>query len=226
MSYGLMPCLYVDIQRHALHSALYMLSLRLSDITSLDLGCCYSKPFIQIIWLREYGKDSNINLKSIKRLDHVKHQIMVSQNSNNTNWRTYKDFFPRKFIYRRKAHHTQQQNYANMSNSLLGCCFYRQSWVLCTLYQHKGNKNTPTNPPQIWSPTISNSDINNTNATGTVNSTIKHQQIQAIKMGNFWLLDQGSQKYLHVYYQPGQETLRDYPTKNYSGAIHQHICLY
>ncbi len=44
-----------------------------------------------------------------------------------------------------------------------------------------------------------------------------------MEMRYFWLLDGKTQKYLKIYYQPGQENLGDYPTKHHTADIHQYF---
>jgi len=39
----------------------------------------------------------------------------------------------------------------------------------------------------------------------------------------FWLLDKESQRIFAFYYQPGQESLGDCPTKHHTGAMHLHV---
>ena len=65
--------------------------------------------------------------------------------------------------------------------------------------------------------------INNTIVRGIRNSTIKRQRLCTMEMRYFWLIDQMAQQYFNFYYQPGQENLADYPTKQHTSAIHQHI---
>ncbi len=43
----------------------------------------------------------------------------------------------------------------------------------------------------------------NTTCVGIVNNTIKRQWSRAMEMRYFWLLDQTTQRYITVYYQPG-----------------------
>jgi hypothetical protein len=68
--------------------------------------------------------------------------------------------------------------------------------------------------------------IDNTTTVGTVNNTIKRQQLRAIEMQYFWLLDGRTQTYFKFYYQPGQEHLRNYPSKHHTVNIHQHVWPY
>ena len=49
--------------------------------------------------------------------------------------------------------------------------------------------------------------INNTMAKGIVNSTLKRQYSCWMEMIYFWLLDQASQKYFKLYYNPGAELM-------------------
>jgi hypothetical protein len=65
--------------------------------------------------------------------------------------------------------------------------------------------------------------IDNTTTVGIVNNTIKRQQLQAMEMRYFWLLDGETQRYFKFYYQPGQENLGDYPSKHHTANIHQHV---
>ena len=65
--------------------------------------------------------------------------------------------------------------------------------------------------------------VENTSAVGIVNNTIKRQRSRATEMRYFWLLDQYCQKYLDIYHQPGQENLGNYPTKNHTGTVTQHV---
>jgi hypothetical protein len=44
-----------------------------------------------------------------------------------------------------------------------------------------------------------------------------------MEMRYFWLLDGETQQYFKFYYQPGLENLGDYPSKNHTADIHQHI---
>jgi hypothetical protein len=43
-------------------------------------------------------------------------------------------------------------------------------------------------------------------------------------MQYFWLLDGEVQKLFCFYYQPGQKNLGNYPSKQHSADIHQHVC--
>ncbi len=43
-------------------------------------------------------------------------------------------------------------------------------------------------------------------------------------MRYFWLLDGEAQWLIWFYYQPGQDNLRDYPSKHHTADIHQHVC--
>ena len=65
--------------------------------------------------------------------------------------------------------------------------------------------------------------IDNKTDVGIVNSTIKRQRSRSMEMRSFWLLDQASQKYFKLYYQPGTELLADYPRKAHIGPIHTHV---
>ena len=65
--------------------------------------------------------------------------------------------------------------------------------------------------------------VDNTIVIGIRNSTMKRQRSSTMEMRYFWLLDQMAQQYFNFYYQPGQENLADYPTKQHTSAIHQHI---
>ena len=65
--------------------------------------------------------------------------------------------------------------------------------------------------------------VDNTTAVGIVNNTIKRQRSRAMEMRYFWLLDQETQRYIKVYYQPGAENLGDYPSKAHTGPIHTHV---
>ncbi len=49
--------------------------------------------------------------------------------------------------------------------------------------------------------------IDNTTTVGIVNNTIKRQQLQAMEMQYFWLLDCKVQKLFQFHYQPEQENL-------------------
>ena len=44
-----------------------------------------------------------------------------------------------------------------------------------------------------------------------------------MEMRYFWLLDQQAQKYFNFAYQPGLESMEDYPTKHHTAAIHRHV---
>jgi len=65
--------------------------------------------------------------------------------------------------------------------------------------------------------------VDNTTAVGIVNNTIKRQRSRSMEMRYFWLLDQETQKYVDIFYHPGQENLGDYPSKHHFGPIHQHV---
>ena len=65
--------------------------------------------------------------------------------------------------------------------------------------------------------------MDNTTAVGTVNNTIKQQQLRAMEMRYFWLLDAKAQKLFKIVQHPGQENLGDYPSKAHTGQIHQHV---
>ena len=65
--------------------------------------------------------------------------------------------------------------------------------------------------------------VDNTTAVGIVNNTIKRQRSRSMEMRYFWLLDQETQRYIRVFYHPGQENLGDYPSKHHEGKIHQHV---
>ena len=60
-------------------------------------------------------------------------------------------------------------------------------------------------------------------AVGIVNNTIKRQRSRSMEMRYFWLLDQQTQKYLAVYYHPGQENMGDYPSKHHFSPGHKHV---
>jgi hypothetical protein len=65
--------------------------------------------------------------------------------------------------------------------------------------------------------------IDNTTTIGIVNNTIKHQCSCAMEMHYIWLLDEKTQKYFKFHYQPGQENMGDYPSKQHTANIHQHV---
>jgi hypothetical protein len=65
--------------------------------------------------------------------------------------------------------------------------------------------------------------VDNTTCVGIVNNTIKRQRSRAMEMRYFWLLDQTTQQYVKVYYQPGAENMGDYPSKAHTGHIHKHV---
>ena len=65
--------------------------------------------------------------------------------------------------------------------------------------------------------------VDNTTCVGIVNNTIKRQRSRAMEMRYFWLLDQTTQRYIKVYYQPGAENMGDYPSKAHTGHIHKHV---
>ena len=44
-----------------------------------------------------------------------------------------------------------------------------------------------------------------------------------MEMRYFWLLNQEVQKYFDFLYQPGQENMGDYPSKEHFGGIHKHV---
>ena len=52
--------------------------------------------------------------------------------------------------------------------------------------------------------------VDNSTAVGIVNNTIKRQRSRSMEMRYFWLLDQETQKYVDIFYHPGQENLGDY----------------
>jgi hypothetical protein len=68
--------------------------------------------------------------------------------------------------------------------------------------------------------------IDNTTTVDIVNNTIKQQWSRAMEMQYFWLLDGKTQKYFKYHYQPGQENLGEYPSKNHTADIHQPVWLY
>ena len=49
--------------------------------------------------------------------------------------------------------------------------------------------------------------VDNTTVIGIVNSTIKCQQLPAMEMRYFWLLDQEYQNYMDFKYHPGLENM-------------------
>ena len=55
---------------------------------------------------------------------------------------------------------------------------------------------------------------------GITDNTIEKQRSRAMEMHYFWLLDQETQRYFKVYYQPGAENVGDYPSKAHAGPIH------
>ena len=65
--------------------------------------------------------------------------------------------------------------------------------------------------------------IDNTTTVGIVNNTIKRQKSRSMDMRYFWLLDQEAQRMFTFKYQPGQENLADYPSKNHPGEHHRHV---
>ena len=65
--------------------------------------------------------------------------------------------------------------------------------------------------------------VDKTTCVGIVNNTIKRQRSRAMEMRYFWLLDQTTQQYVKVYYQPGAENMGDYPSKAHTGHIHKHV---
>ena len=65
--------------------------------------------------------------------------------------------------------------------------------------------------------------VDNTTCVGIVNNMIKRQRSRAMEMRYFWLLDQTTQQYIKVYYQPGAENMGDYPSKAHTGHIHKHV---
>ena len=64
--------------------------------------------------------------------------------------------------------------------------------------------------------------VDTTTCVGIVNNKIKRQQSRAMEMQYFWLLDQKTQRYIQVYYQPRAENMGDYPSKAHTGHIHKH----
>ena len=68
--------------------------------------------------------------------------------------------------------------------------------------------------------------IDNSTAVGIVNNTIKRQRSRSMEMRYFWLLDQEAQRNFDFSYQPGQENMGDYPSKEHVGGIHKHIRAY
>ena len=65
--------------------------------------------------------------------------------------------------------------------------------------------------------------VDNTTGVGIVNNTIKRQRSHAMEMRYFWPLDQTTQRYINVYYQPGAGNMGDYPSKAHTGHIHKHV---
>jgi hypothetical protein len=65
--------------------------------------------------------------------------------------------------------------------------------------------------------------IDNTTTVGIVNNTIKRQHSCAMETQYFWLLGGKTQKYFKFYYQPRQRNLGDYPSKQHTTDIHQHV---
>ena len=65
--------------------------------------------------------------------------------------------------------------------------------------------------------------VDNTTAAGIVNNSIKRQCSRAIEMRYFWLLCQEAQRILDISHHPGQENMKDYPTKAHFGQIHRHV---
>jgi hypothetical protein len=68
--------------------------------------------------------------------------------------------------------------------------------------------------------------INNTTTVDIVNNTIKCQRSRAMEMRYFWLLDKKTQTYFKFNYQPGQENQGNYPSKDHTSDICQHVRLY
>jgi hypothetical protein len=58
-------------------------------------------------------------------------------------------------------------------------------------------------------------------AYGIVNKTIKQKRSKAMDMRYHWLTDRVRQKKFNVYWRPGRENLRDYPTKHHSSQHHK-----
>jgi hypothetical protein len=73
--------------------------------------------------------------------------------------------------------------------------------------------------PQLPTPIY----IDNTTTVGIVKNTIKHQQSRVMEMQFFWLLYGETQQYFKFYYQPGLENLGDYPSRQHTANIHQHV---
>jgi hypothetical protein len=99
----------------------------------------------------------------------------------------------------------------------LGALFLnaQEAKVLCLTLAKLGHPQPPT-PIHI----------NNTTNAGIVNNTFKGQLSRAMEMQYFWLLDSKTQTYFNFYYQPGQETLGDYPSKHHTVNIHQLVWPY
>lgn len=68
--------------------------------------------------------------------------------------------------------------------------------------------------------------INILTTVGIVNNMIKRQRSRSMEMRYFWLLDQEARQNFDFLYQPGQENMGDYPSKEHVGGIHKHVKLY
>ncbi|KAL7528601.1 hypothetical protein ACHAXR_002526 [Thalassiosira sp. AJA248-18] len=99
---------------------------------------------------------------------------------------------------------------ASADEAELGALFLntREAKVMCLALHKLGRKQPPT-PIHI----------DNTTAVGIVNSNIKRQRSRAMEMRYFWLLDQETQRYFKFYYQPGQENMGNFPSKQHTVKI-------
>eukprot|EP00804_Cyclotella_cryptica_P002036 CCRYP_007428-RA/>CCRYP_007428-RA protein AED:0.34 eAED:0.34 QI:0/0/0/1/0/0/4/0/371 len=62
--------------------------------------------------------------------------------------------------------------------------------------------------------------VDNSTTVGIVNNTIKRQKSQSMEMRYFWLLDGHNNKIFDFQYDPGLESLADYPSKAHPGRHH------
>ena len=65
--------------------------------------------------------------------------------------------------------------------------------------------------------------IDNTNAAGILNDTIKQRRSKAIDMRFYWLRDRVDQGQYTIHWKPGATNLADYFTKHHSPAHHKRM---
>ena len=65
--------------------------------------------------------------------------------------------------------------------------------------------------------------VDNTNAVGFIQDTIKQKRSKAIDMRFYWLKDRQKQGQINIYWSPGINNLADYHTKHHPPSHHKNM---